>query len=518
MTGPQEIECKFEIDVKDVDALVARLSAALGAADPPQRLTSVYFDTHRHRLWKKGLTLRVRQMGDRHIQTVKKGGAASSGLFDRKEWETEIGGSGPDLDAAAGTPVAKILAGHGGQLVPVFETAVERTTWRAAQDGAMVEVALDRGEVRTTAAAQPICEVEFELKGGSRAALFATLQHLRVENWLQPAVQAKSERGFALLDGKAEAPVKATPIALDRTMSTGAAVQVILRGCLRQFRCNVPLLAARRPEPLHQARVGLRRLRSAVALFKPALHDEAYDDIADRLRALSGRFGAARDLDVYLQRVVGPQAVRPDGEPGAGALLAAMRSRREAAYDRLLETVGAPSFRRLMLDLFVWIEAGAWLTTAEPGCRDARQRPIAAFAADLLAAQRRKVRKKGRGLLRLSPAARHRVRIAAKTLRYATDFTASLARRPADKARYERFVTVLEALQADLGDLNDIAVGHGLAEDVAEASKATGNGSCATSAAGHAMGEADGRSETLLLSAIAGRRAVLKARPFWSGW
>lgn len=518
VTGPQEIECKFDVEARHVGGLIAALSAAFGPAARPQPMSSVYFDTGRLALRKRGLTLRVRQIGCRHVQTVKQGTAASGGLFRRREWETEVAGCEPDLDAACKTPVAKLLKRHRRRLAPVFETAVERIGWRVAQEGAVVEIVLDRGEVRTRGAAQPLCEVEFELKEGSPAALFAALRHLQAEDWLAPAVETKSDRGFTLLEGKAGAAAKAEPIVLDPTMSTGTAVQVILRGCLRQFRRNAPLLAGRHPEPLHQARVGLRRLRSAVALFSPALHDDAYDHLADRLRVLSRQLGAVRDLDVYLQRLAGPETVRPDVEPGGGAVLGSIRASREAAYDRLLDTLGAPSSRRLMMDLFVWIEAGAWLTTTDTTRRAARERPIAPFAAELLAAAQHKVSTKGRKLKELTPAARHRLRIAAKKLRYATDFTATLARRPADRARHEALVKALEALQADLGDLNDIATGHVLTEDASDELNAGTHAIHPALWAGHAAGKACATEGALLRSAVAGRRAVLKAKPFWSRW
>lgn len=519
MAGPQEIECKFDVDPGDVEALTAHLTAAFGPAEQAQPMTSVYFDTARHALWTKGLTLRVRSVGGRHLQTVKRGAAASGGLFRRDEWEQEIGGRAPDLAAAAKTPLAAVLHKRHRRLAPVFETVVERIIWRAAHEGAVVEVALDRGSVRTARAAEPICEVEFELKAGPPEALFAVLRRVGAQAWLQPGVQAKSERGFGLLAGKGKTAVKAEPVVLSPDMTTGTAAQVILRGCLRQFRRNQPLLAGRAPEPLHQARVGLRRLRSAIALFEPALRDAAYDDIAARLRVVSRELGAARDLDVYLARSAAPQAGWPDGEPGAGAVLAAVRVRREAAYDSLLASLAEPAFRRLMLDLFLWIEAGAWLTGPDPACRAARERPVAGFAAELLAARRRTIRTRGRGLKRLSPAARHRLRIAAKKLRYATDFMASLARRSGEKARHAAFVEVLEALQADLGDLNDIAMGHSLAAGLAATPDGAGRPAAPVSrVAGDASGAEEARVAGLLRSAAAGRRKVLGAKRFWSRW
>src|SRR5207248_675915 len=50
-------------------------------------LVSTYFDTGKHKLKHHGLSLRVRQAGNKHIQTIKSGPGAQ---FGRGEWETEI--------------------------------------------------------------------------------------------------------------------------------------------------------------------------------------------------------------------------------------------------------------------------------------------------------------------------------------------------------------------------------------------------------------------------------------------
>jgi inorganic triphosphatase YgiF len=56
---------------------------------------SVYFDTDKHKLRKKGMMLRVRRSGDRYVQTIKS--ARNSGPFSRDEWESEIEGIALDL-------------------------------------------------------------------------------------------------------------------------------------------------------------------------------------------------------------------------------------------------------------------------------------------------------------------------------------------------------------------------------------------------------------------------------------
>ena len=84
---------------------------------------SVYFDTDKHKLRKKGLMLRVRRIGDRYIQTIKATG--KSGLFERDEWENDIASADPDLDLARGTALEPLVGGKfRRQLKPMFETRV----------------------------------------------------------------------------------------------------------------------------------------------------------------------------------------------------------------------------------------------------------------------------------------------------------------------------------------------------------------------------------------------------------
>jgi triphosphatase len=81
-------------------------------------------------------------------------------------------------------------------LVSIFETVMDRTTWRVKQDGSEIEVALDEGHVSAHGSTQPIAELELELKCGSPTDLFALARSLdRVKHL------SKFERGFALADG-----------------------------------------------------------------------------------------------------------------------------------------------------------------------------------------------------------------------------------------------------------------------------------------------------------------------------
>ncbi|MBK8729145.1 MAG: CHAD domain-containing protein [Tetrasphaera sp.] len=54
------------------------------------------------------------------------------------------------------------------------------------------------------------------------------------------------------------------------------------------------------PSALHQTRVGLRRFRSALSLFRRALDDPQVEWLGDEVRELALPLGDARDLDVLM--------------------------------------------------------------------------------------------------------------------------------------------------------------------------------------------------------------------------
>ncbi|MET0270091.1 MAG: CHAD domain-containing protein, partial [Sphingomonas sp.] len=108
--------------------------------------------------------------------------------------------------------------------------------------------------------------------------------------------------------------------------------------------------------------------------------------------------------------------------------------------------------RGLMIDLLEWSIAGAWVQ-AKPDAPETADR----FAADVLDRLRRRIKRRGRKLARLTDADRHEVRILAKKLRYATEFFGPLFDGRKARRRFGAFRTALEALQETLGELNDIA-------------------------------------------------------------
>ncbi len=225
-------------------------------------------------------------------------------------------------------------------------------------------------------------------------------------------------------------------------VSEGAAFRAVAQACLRHYRLNeIVLLEQRDADALHQARIALRRLRSALSLFRPTVRGKDYPGLREEIGWLAGQFGEARNLDVLL---AGEEGLRAE-EAVRERLLKAQAK----AYDRVEAALGSDRVRALMLNLSLWIEAGAWRF------RDRANRDLAGLAADQLNRQWRRVKRQSEKLDKVAPEDRHRLRLDVKKLRYSAEFLAGLSAKKPKLARRERFVEALKDLQESLGDLND---------------------------------------------------------------
>ncbi len=320
-----------------------------------------------------------------------------------------------------------------------------------------------------------------------------------------------------LLNGDEPRSFKAEPIALEPNLTAAEAFQNIARACIRHFRLNEPLLIARRSaEPLHQARVAIRRLRSALSLFEPVVTDRKYKRLKRRLRDVSHQFGDARNMDVYIAHTTVPDADK-GGQLPPFALKPAARAQaeRERAYKRLINTLQSKRFRQFMQDLVAWIQAGLWLTSDEAESQIARDQNIEDFAACVLRRRRSKLKQHGRHLERLSPGERHRIRIEAKKLRYASEFFSELFAGRKHRKRYQDFIAALGDLQARLGDLNDIQNEQEIAAELASHKATLASRSRVGHAAVAQLGDQNKRTAALLISACEAHRRFLDAKPFW---
>ena len=520
MLEGQEIELKFELDPAAFGKLEHKLALRARAEKPavPRTLLSTYFDTPERDLQKAGFTLRIRQEGARRVQTVK---AEGQTLSARGEWEVELASDALDLDAAAATPIGPALKAAGTRLGPVFVTRVERTKHLIRQGKARVEAALDYGQIEAGGRTTPLCELELELKTGDPGALYDLAHKLGARAPLRLSFVTKSERGYRLWQGRlAGDPDGGDRVRLKPAMTCRQAFQAIAAAALRQWVGNAAVLrAARRPEALHQMRVGLRRLRTALKLFETVVADDAFARLEAELNWLTGELDQGRDIDVLIEETFRPAARRFHNQPGLAALGERLLKARTRAYDRVIETLDAPRHLTLVLDMAGWIDCGRWSQAGEVQVAPRADAPARSFAGEQLDALRRQVGRRGKGLKRLDPISRHKLRIRAKRMRYALEFFGGLY--PGRKDERAAFLATLRRLQDSLGALNDLHVarekGLALAEGGGRAAgESETDGAQQAFAAGLMIGARAVDEKALLSEARDHLDALMDARRFWT--
>lgn len=512
MSEPKEIELKLVCSRNDLLALQDHPRLTAAPTQDGAKLISVYFDTADGELRQAGYVLRVRSTEGRHIQTVK---AAGDGLFERPEWEQVTASAEPDRNALRKTPVAKLL-GKKAELSPAFTVWVERRTYQIQQGASRIEVALDQGDIETPwedAPTLPVSEVELELKEGSAADLFVLAQVIGSHVPVRLGVQSKAERGFALLDGQPMGVRKAEPVLLRPEMTAAEAFRAVAHACLRHMRLNEDLLLDRRDaDALHQTRVAIRRLRSAFSLFGGMISDVRSAGLRAELKRLSEPLGRARNHDVFLSKTLPAERARHPDEQGLLNLEKYLEEQRSAAYAEVQAILRSEEWRRFLIELVAWINAGPWLTVDDNALAQHRDQPARDYAVGVLEKRRRQVKKRGRHLNELSPEDRHQVRIAAKKLRYGAEFFASLYTDKKQSRRHKEFVAALSDLQDALGDLNDIATGHEIVDDLSFEQMGSRS---AVFAAGVTAADIEARTEKLLKDARDAYGELIDVRPFW---
>jgi inorganic triphosphatase YgiF len=512
----QEIELKFLLAPAEERRLRAAAAAeARGGAKAREiRLKAVYFDTPERALSSRRIALRVRKEGRRWVQTVKAGGGLAGGLSMPRESECAAPGGRLSVTAIPDPALRSAVAGalDGRLPAPVFETDIRRTAWTLSSPlGGAVEVAVDVGEIRAAGRAEPIREVEIELKRGDPRDLYAVAKRLFPAGPVRFSRRNKAERGFAVAAGlpavaPVPEPVGAAPVALTPGQTTESAAHAVLRLCLDQIAGNVAAAAlSDDAEGPHQLRVGLRRFRTAAAVFRDALGGPALDALSAEARSLAAAVGAVRDLDVLAGEAAGPLVA---ADPGFDALLAALGARREDARAAMRARLAAPATVGFLFDLGAFVEARGWVRPTDFDQSVALAAPVSASAGAALDRAWRKAAKLGRAIETLGWEERHELRKRLKKLRYAVEFFAGLyAPRKA-----EPFLKLLRKLQDDFGALQDVA----MARAALTGQGAPGAGEpAAQRAVGYLLGRREAEAEHVWGHAQAHWRDLAGADRFW---
>jgi inorganic triphosphatase YgiF len=464
----EEIELKLSVSASDFDR-IRRRAVLAGVGTKVKRLEASYFDTADLLLRSRGLGLRLRQEGKRWVQTLKADTATGGALSTRSEWESaaRLAQARPQIDLSLlrGSPLPRLLARRGGisALTTVFQTRVLRTTWEFDYRGAQIEVALDVGALVARRDGrrriEPVSELEIELKSGRPARLLELAIELvgpeKDAITLLPLVRSKAERGYALALGERAPTVKANAAGFQGKVTPDMRTTEVLRAVIAHGIAVVVANAEAvrgtyEPEHIHQARVALRRMRSAARLLDREQHD-LRPKLAGELRWLTQAISAARDWDVLVDSTLPAWSESAAGKSAhVQRLLITASRRREAARAAAVGALSSPRFARAVLGLQRW-------TLSTPASGPA----LPKFAPRALGRAHLRLFEAARFLTALSPERRHRVRILAKRLRYALDVLHSAI----DRDESMRYSERLALLQDTLGEMNDAAVAASALKD-----------------------------------------------------
>ena len=456
---------RLDLWVAPEDAAALRRVPALARGPRPQREPTVM-------VWHDSplapLAPRLALCEVRHGEAAVRHGEAAA------VWRLERASPSRHDDWGAVAPPAPLaeadspkFAGHDlpGGLVPVAAFRGMTQRW-SLSDGAVAVTLLD-GVLRAVADERPACRLRIEGEAKAAAAL-ARLVGDRVRVGPPPAtLAAEALRLGQPPAGRTPAPTPAQRHPGVPQVPAGASVEDALRLLMRHLgeavrhwvgRIEPPDAATFSPEPVHQARVACRRLRSALSLFRHAADSAELRALSGSLRELAAVLGAARDWDVFLD---GPAAALRRAMPGerrVARLVDGALRQRALGYHAVEAALADARWQRLALELALAPELRSWRVAASAerlATLDSAAQGIVSRQLDrALAAMRRS----GKHVLALDDEARHDLRKAGKRLRYAAEFFAPAF--PAGGSR--RTLRRLAALQEALGLLTDGAVAAAL--------------------------------------------------------
>ena len=460
-----ELELKLLVDANRLADFSAAPIIAANARNKGVRkhLKAVYYDTHKRALQRNGLSFRVRQSGARFTQTVK--AEFGNDPLRRGEWEASVPSTAPDIALALPFIPDKLrsdLERH--PLEAVFTTDIHRHQRIVDLPSGTVEVAFDQGFLKSGDRSMPVGEIELELKSGSPSAIYELALRLAEHGSVRPSIHSKSARGFDLAADASPAAKRPRKLRLASSASLDEAFAAILRACLHHLLESFPAAEdGRDPEGIHQLRVALRRLRSALDLMRSVISTSKLDMLRSEAKWLAQNLSAAREWDVFQQDTLRVVAQGCPSIAGFDALDGAVEQRRTACYDNVRLVLAERRTACFVIGLGGWIEARGWRSDVAPEHLAQLAEPAMNFARSILSAQQAKVLKRGRRFKSLTAEQLHRLRLSVKKLRYVADFLLPLY---GQRKCARRFSDRLADLQRELGTYNDMATTAAVLADI----------------------------------------------------
>ena len=244
----------------------------------------------------------------------------------------------------------------------------------------------------------------------------------------------------------------AVPVRLRANSPAAAVVLSRLKEQLAEMKRLDPQVRQDLPDSVHKMRVAMRRLRSAMATFRPLLDREVSEPLRDELKWVSHVLGDARDAEVMHQRLQALVTAEPVELVLGGVVRridAELGRRYREARDRSLDALCSDRYLALIDSLDAFVNNPPWTDDAVEPVKDVLPRRMhkdwkrlrrRVDAAEAASKPDRDVRL-------------HEARKAAKRARYAAESLEPVYGKPA-----KRFARAAKKVQSALGEHQDSVV------------------------------------------------------------
>lgn len=442
-----EFETTFLISQAEAQKLLRskliRRSRAKGPVIGFERRT--YYDTPRNLLKKHGLSLTVRQKGDKFVQTIKAEPYFYGGALSGTDLSKILPNNTLDVSVVKNVlPSGTIKKSSLKRLKPVFHIQVQRTKIDLAYDGAVINMIYDNGHIisaRNGKCVGQISELKAVLKSGPTHSLFTLLSELNEKFTLQQLAISQSARGYAVT--RRTHALRAQKHKAFSSETSHDAYEVLhnaIAGALAHFFANNPNFVGSKPDAIHQTRVAVRRMRAILRAFKDHINYMDRKALNGELRWLQSKLGECRDWHV-LRHDTAPKAKKFYAEAAKELdhLAKQVHARR---LPQALAVYNSRRAQRLILQVQLWVSR-----LPQSGGPD-----VGELRRDAMLRNLKKLNTLGRLTHKKPIAEIHAIRILAKKMRYSLE----IFPRQAD-TEDNAVLKSLKNMQELLGDLNDAA-------------------------------------------------------------
>ena len=437
-----EIELKFQIPDAFQDMIYQDFCASKVYK---QRLLAHYYDTPDFQLAQQSIALRLRLEQGHWIQTLK---YKTEQHIERFEFESDLGKKKqPKLNLALyqdhidELPALFTTEDASQNFKIKFSTDVERISKILLFNQSEIEVCLDIGHLVFQQEKLRIFEIEFELVQGSIHDLIRCIEPWMNKYQLWLDTRSKSQRGdLHLQQQDMLLPQYAEPVVLDQAMTSNAAVHAILNNTFKHLLPNATALASGfyNSEHIHQARVAIRRMRSALKSYANLVHDiPPY--WAAQLRIIFQSLGNARDTDAIRETLL-PQLQQ------AGCSHLEIPTA-ESYHNQVMWIFQSTETNQLILELMNYM-------TSELSPKNKKKKPFLKYAEKNLKKTHQRIADDIGHFSQLEDEEKHKLRKCFKHLRYNIEFVRSLYSNKAVKD----YLKAIKPIQELLGQYNDLLV------------------------------------------------------------